>query len=207
MKKTISIPLISVLALFGLYHSVYFEKLDVKKQKESVKNFNPREKAEYFWNNELDKVLASAIELETFDSQLAENPEALMQDHGKSVGITSTYCFLVRGVAKQVQPGAEEIPVDLTDGRAEYSLKTKYIFGNTFRDATGYFNIDDFENTMDFNALSTELNKLILTRVITKLDAISPGEAIEFYGALEINSENLPQKIDIIPLKIETANE
>ena len=207
MKKRFGLSAISILVVVALYHSVYFEKLDAKKQKESVKNFNPRERAEYFWNNELDEVLESAIDLESFDSQLADNAEALMRNHGKAVGITSTYCFLVKGVAKQAQPGAEEIPVELTSGHADYRLKTKYIFGNTFRDAAGYFNIDDFENTMDFNALAAELNRLILNKVITKLGSMPPGKIIEFYGALEIDSENMPKEIDIVPLKILTPDE
>jgi predicted lipoprotein len=86
-------------------------------------------------------------------------------------------------------------------------LRTKFIFGNAARDASGYFKIDEFENTMDFNAVSTELNKLILTRVITKLDSLSAGRTIKFYGALEINSENIPKEIEIIPLKIEAVDE
>ena len=125
--------------------------------------------------------------------------------HGKAIGITSTYYLLVKGFAKQVTPGSAEIPVEVPDGYANYNLRTKYIFGNAARDATGFFKIDDFENTMDFNAVATELNKLILERVIPRLDSLSPGETIKFIGALEINSENITKQISIIPLEIEAA--
>ena len=205
MKKYISIAIISLLAIVALYNSVYFEKLDAKKVKESIKNFNPKDKAKYFWDNELDDLLKSAIDLKLFDSQLAQNPEKLINEHGKAVGITSTYCFLVKGYAKQANQGSEEIPIKLPDGYAKYNLQTKYIFSNAARDATGYFNIDDFENTMDFNAIATELNRLILGRVIAKLDSVSLGETIKFIGALEINSEDIPKQIGIVPLKIEAA--
>lgn len=206
MKKYISISVISLLAFVALYNSVYFEKLDTKKEKEGIKDFNPEDKVKYFWNSKLDEVLTSAIDLKLFDSQLAHNPELLIRQHGKAIGITSTYCFLVKGLAKQVPPGFEEIPVEIPDSYAEYNLQIKYIFGNAARNATGYFNIDDFENTMDFNAVSTELNKLILEREITKLDSIQSGETIKFIGALEINSESIPKQIGIIPLKIEAVH-
>ena len=81
MKKYISIAVIILLAGAALYNSVYFEKLDEKKEKESVKNFNPKEKATYFWDNELDQLLTSAIDLKLFDSQLADNSEKFTGHH------------------------------------------------------------------------------------------------------------------------------
>lgn len=205
MIKYIKISVISLIAVVALYNSIYFEKLDEKKAKESIKNFNPKEKAKYFWDNKLDELLKSAIDLKVFDSQLADNPKSLIHQYGKAVGITSTYCFLVEGYAKQALQGSEEIPIKLPDGYAQYNLQTKYIFSNAARDATGYFDIDNFENTMDFNAIATEINKLILERVIAKLDSVSPGETIKFIGALEINSEDISKQIGIVPLKIEAV--
>lgn len=205
MKKYIFIPVIALLAVVALYNSVYFEKLDAKKITENSKDFNPEAKAKYFWDNQLDAILKSAIDLKLFDAQLADNPESLIRQHGKAVGITSTFSFLVKGFAKQAPPGADQLSVDLPDGHAAYNLQIKYIFGNAARDATGYFNIDDLKNTMDFNALSTELNKLILARVITRLDSLPPGENIKFIGALEINTETIPRQIDIVPLKFEAV--
>ena len=207
MKKYISISIISTLAVVALYNSVYFEKLDTKKEKDSIKDFDPKDKVEYFWDNKLDEVLKSAIDIKLFDSQLADDPETLMGHHGKGVGITSTYCFLVKGITKHVQPGSVDIPVDIKDSYADYNLKIKYIFGNTARDAIGYFNINDFENTMDFNAIASELNKIILNREIAKLDSLSPGETIKFIGAVEINLENISKQVDVIPLRLERSDD
>ena len=147
------------------------------------------------------------MDIKLFDSQLADDPEALMDQHGKSVGITSTYCFLVKGIARYLQPGSVEIPIDVKDSYAEYNLKIKYIFGNTARDAIGYFDINDFENTMDFNAIASELNKIILNREIAKLDSLSPGETIKFIGAVEINLENISKQVDVIPLRLERSDD
>ena len=205
MKKYLGIFAACVLLVAALYNSVYFEKLDAKKEKESLKAFNPKDKVEYFWNLKRDEVLESAIDLKAFDSQLQENPENLIRQHGKSIGISSTFSFLVKGIATQRKSESGEIPVEISNSFADYNLQLKFIFGNAARDATGFFNIDDFENTMDFNAIATELNRLIKERVIAKLDSITLGETIKFFGALEINSENIPKRINIIPLKFEVA--
>jgi predicted lipoprotein len=205
MKKYLGIFAACVLLVAALYNSVYFEKLDAKKEKESLKAFNPKDKVEYFWNLKRDEVLESAIDLKAFDSQLQENPEKLIRQYGKSIGITSTFSFLVKGIATQRKSESGEIPVEISNSFADYNLQLKFIFGNAARDATGYFNIDDFENTMDFNAVATELNRLIKEREIAKLDSITPGKTIKFFGALEINSENIPKRVEIIPLKFEVA--
>lgn len=207
MKKNISIAVISILVAVALYNSVYFQKLDIRREKEEVKKFNPKEKTEYFWNIKREEVLETAIDLKAFDTQLAANPEKLINQYGKAVGITSTFSFLVQSYAEYTPTESGKIPVNILNGNADYKLRTKFIFGNSARDATGFFKIDDFENTMDFNAVATELNNLILTRVITKLDSMTAGDTIKFYGALEINSENIPKEVDIIPLKIEVVDE
>jgi predicted lipoprotein len=203
MKKYISISVGIVLAVVVLYNSFYFQKLDVRRDSEEIKKFNPKEKVEYFWENKRQQVLESAIDLKTFDNQLAADPEELIRQHGKKVGITSTVSFLVRGNAYYTPTESGKLAVKIADSDKDYYLRTKFIFGNSARDASGFFKINDFENTMDFNAVATELNKLILTREITKLDSIAEGEKISFYGALEINIENIPKELDIIPLKIE----
>jgi len=206
MKKYISISALLVIAVIVLYYSFYFQKLDIRRENEQVKKFNPKEKVEYFWNNR-QEILESAIDLQVFDSQLASDPEKLISQHGKSVGITSTISFMVRGNTQYTPTESGKLALKIANSSRDYYLRTKFIFGNSARDASGFFKIDDFENTMDFNAVATELNKLILTREITKLDSIPAGESIKFYGALEINVENMPKEVDIIPLKIETIDD
>jgi len=204
MKKFLTGFIIFILAAFVLYNSVYFEKLDLKKQQEMKKNFNSKEAVDFFWKNKLNEILKTALNLSTFDSLLTANPEYLIKQYGKSVGISSDYSFLVKGYAKTVSQGAEEIPVDLPNGNYKYKIVLKYIFGNAARDAVGYFKVDDFNNTMDFNEVATELNSVILKKVIDdKFVSISPGAVVKFIGAVEINSENIKKDLDVVPLKLE----
>jgi len=206
MKKWIVISAAFVLAVVALYESIYFERLDAKNAKEMIRKVSPKETAEYFWKNELDGILETAIDLKSFDSVLAANPRALVQRYGKAVGITSNYCFLVKGTATRIVREAERIPAVITNGHANYQLVARHIYGNTARDATGYFDIDDFRNTMDFNTLATELNAIIVKEVAGRaLNAISPGASMHFIGAVEINADNIPTEIAIVPLKLEAV--
>lgn len=189
---------------FVLYNSVYFEKLDQKKQQDLKKNFNPKEAVDYFWKNKLSDILNAAIEIEKFDSLLAANPEYLIQQEGKSVGISSNFSFLVSGSAITDPRNDAKIQIVLPKGNFTYKLILKYIFGNAARDAVGYFNVDDFENTMDFNAVSSELNSIIEKHISDDhITSLTAETIIKFIGALEINSENIQKDIEIIPLSLE----
>lgn len=204
MKKYLIGSIIFLLAVFVIYNSVYFEKLDYKKDQERKKNFNPKESVDFLLNNKLDAILESAISIKYFDSLLVANRNELITKYGKSVGISSNNSFLVKGETSTTLPDAEEIPITLANSGAKYKLRLKYIFGNTARDAVGYFKVDDFENTMDFNSVATELNSHILKDVIAdKFKTLQEGTKVKFIGAVEINSDNISKELDIVPLKIE----
>lgn len=202
-KKIIYLLVLVPLGIFIAYNSIYIENLENKRQNDVVKNFNPRELVNYFWDSQLDKLLSNALELKTFDSLLNGNAEYLIKQYGHSVGITSNYCFLVKGKSKINQVSPEKLSLDFT-GNIKYYVLIKYIFSNTARDATGYFKVDDFENTMDFNAVSSELNSRILSEVVPgKYDTISIGSSVSFFGAIEINETDFfKEEFDIVPLKM-----
>ncbi len=204
MKKYIIRIIILIIAAFALYNSVFFEKLDQRKMEQMKKNFNPKQAVDFFWKNEAPGILKTAMSLNKFDSLLSSNPKQLIQKYGKTVGISSDYSFLVKGAAKTAAPGADKIPVTLPNGNYKYNLVLKYIFGNTARDAVGFFNVDDFNNTMEFNEVATELNKVILGKVIDdKFDSLAVGTNVNFIGAVEINRENIKKEMEIVPLKLE----
>lgn len=203
-KKIIYLFVLTALGIFVAYNSIYIENLDTKRQKDMVKDFNPEELVDYFWKNQLDKILSAALELETFDALLSNNTEYLIKQYGRAVGITSNYCFLVKGKSKINRINPEKLSLDFK-GNTQYKVLMKYIFGNTARDATGYFKVEDFENTMDFNTVSSELNSRILNEVVSgKYDTIRTGSSINFFGAIEISEIDLPgEEIDIVPLKMD----
>lgn len=204
LKKIIYLFVFTALGIFIAYNSIYIENLETKRQEDMVKNFNPGELVNYFWENRLDKLLGNALELETFDSLLNYDTKYLIKQYGHAVGITSNYCFLVKGKSRINRVSPEKLSIDFK-GSTQYKVLIKFIFSNTARDATGYFKVDDFENTMDFNAVSSELNSRILSEVVPgKYDTIRIGSSISFFGAIEINETNpLQEEFDIVPLKMD----
>jgi predicted lipoprotein len=203
MKRIIVLIAIIILAVLAICNSVYFEKLDARKQRAIVKNFNPKELVDYFWKNELDKALKASIDLKTFDSLLLVNPKSLKDKYGKSVGITSTFSCLVYTTTKISKPAEDKLVVEFK-GNKKYNLLLKYIFGNTARDATGYFKVSDFTNSVDFNAVSSELNAIIQKNVIaTSIDSLISGRSLKFVGAVNVNSETVSEELDIVPLKMD----
>jgi hypothetical protein len=204
MKKYFVTFIIVVFAAFALYNSLYFEKLDQRKLQEMKKNFNPKEAVDFFWKNKLDDILKYAVNLKLFDSLLVADPQYLIQQSGLTVGISSDYSFIVSGITVTKGKDAEEIPAVLPDGNFKYNLILKYIFGNAARNAVGYFKVNDFENTMDFNAVATELNSVILKNVINeKFNSLPSGTRVKFFGAVEMNPENILNEFNIIPLRFE----
>ena len=78
----------------------------------------------------------------------------------------------------------EEYILGTCDGHA-VRIPVKYIFGNLARDASGWFDIDDFQNTMAFNEISSYLNGRILAEVIPA--SIPAAGSCFFCGAVEID--------------------
>jgi predicted lipoprotein len=205
-KKIIGLALALTAAGFVLYHSVYVESLAERRKKTMMKSFNPQQLVAYFWTNEKDSILSASVDFDYFHAQLGSGYAQLAARHGRKVGIGSSACFLVKGAAK-VEQVSDKCILFVRDS-TRYCIPCKLIFSNTVRDAVGYFKIDDFENTMDYNTVSTELNRRVVEEVIVgKCAGLSAGATVAFTGAVEVNSDRLPPKeAEIIPLKFEVVN-
>jgi predicted lipoprotein len=204
--KKFLIYIFSIICLiFLLWQSVYFEKLTQKKQKDTIKNFNPKQLVDYFWLNILPELSSNALLIETFDSLINFNKNILFDKYGNSIGISSNYCFLVKGKNRIINVSNENAFISVSS-KNDYYIKTKFIFSNTARDASGFFKLDDFQNSMDFNAVSSELNNRIMNEVDKIRSNLKNDCIIEFVGAVEINldifEENKKNKFEIIPFAI-----
>ncbi|HEY4786226.1 MAG TPA: DUF2291 family protein, partial [Bacteroidales bacterium] len=133
-KNIILTLVVVVISAVVVYNSIYIEKLDEKRQKDLVKNFKPKEQVDYFWKNKLKGVLQKAIEIKVFDSLLHVNPQQLFTKYGRSVGISSDYCFLVKGQCKIDSVKSDELVTNYR-GYARYQIPHQFIFSNTARDA------------------------------------------------------------------------
>lgn len=204
--KAIKYIITIIVIAFVAYNSVYFKKLDDVKAAKTATEFNAKQYAENFWNTKLTPNLNKAIDLNELTAMLSSDAGKTFETYSHALGIGNLRYFLVKGKAEITLVNDDDIVVSLLDDTTTYirTIATEYIFGNAVRDATGLININEFKNTMDFNNVSAELNKIIRQQVLPPFkQQAKKGDKIEFIGAIELNKEHLDlSHIEIIPVQV-----
>ena len=188
------------------YNSVYFKKLDEVNASRSAKQFNAAAYAQTFWTTKLIPNLDKAIDITQLTTMLSTNASKTFDTYSHALGIGNLRYFLVKGEGTIASVNEDDVSILLQPdtSRQILTLATEYIFGNAIRDATGLVNVNDFTNTMDFNNVSAELNKIIRERVLPPFkQQAKKGDKVEFTGAIELNKEHLDiSKIEVMPVAI-----
>ncbi len=205
-RKIIKWVIFVIAVIAVIRFSFYIEPLQEHKEKELMKKFSPDQLVEYHWNNDLEALLSNALDVKAFNDGMTSDAKGFSLKYAKSPGIGAGSYFLIKGKVRVTGKSEDAISFDFS-GETKARLLTKFIFANTARDASGWFDADAFQNTMDFNSVSTCLNKIIVEKVAKPvMDSICIGSDIEFWGALELNPDKYPVKnIDIVPLKIKLS--
>jgi predicted lipoprotein len=157
--------------------------------------------ADRFWKEQLIPSGARATDASQLLAAVQQDRQSARRAYGRSVGIGSVYYYFVAGTGRVV--AVEKDCVGLSLGRdpsqVEVRLKTGNIFGNAVRDGTGLLDVNEFPNSQDFNALSSEINGLIEKRVLPSLRAQATlGVTVRFVGCAEIRDEDR----DLHPLQV-----
>ena len=194
------------IAAVVLYNSVYFTKLDERKASQSAIEFNATVYANAFWNSKLIPNLNKSVEVSTLTQLLSANPDKAFNDYSHALGIGNLRYFLIKGKGEieSVRDDNVTVIIETEKNKQQIILATEFIFGNAVRDATGLININEFSNTMDFNNVSAEINKIIREQVLPPFkQKVKTGNLIEFTGAIELNKEHLTlSNMEVIPIQI-----
>lgn len=183
---------------FPLFHVVSREAL-LNEKAHTV--FHSAAYVKEHWATQLMPALTDASDAVMVLTALRENPKQAGTQFGRTVGLGRSTLYFVRGNGTVVSVNNKQIGVSLAGAArdSDVALMTGLLFGNTVRDATGIFSGDDFPNSQQFNAISTELNRVIETTVLPPLrEQAKVGDAIEFVGCAEVT--NIPR--DYTPLKV-----
>jgi len=204
--KAIKYSIASIVVIVIAYNSVYFKKLDEVKAIHAAAAFNAVQYAQSFWNSKLMPNLNKAIDITTLTHLLATDTAKTFETYSHALGIGNLRYFLVKGKAmvKSVNEDNITLLIQADSTTQVVTLATEYIFGNAVRDATGLININEFNNTMDFNNVSAELNKIIRATVLPPFKKqVKKGADIEFTGVIELNKEHLDlSNIEVIPVQL-----
>ena len=183
MKKAVKILLAAALCIPAVVFAVYTEPLDAHREKERMAQFKPEERADYHWEHDRQALRDAALGVGELSRGLAGDAQNFADAHGRVLGIGSKTFFVVKGTLPRFDADEEYI-LGTCDGHA-VRIPVKYIFGNLARDASGWFDIDDFQNTMAFNEISSYLHGRILAEVIPA--SIPEAGSCFFCGAVEID--------------------
>ena len=204
--KVVQYIITAIVIVLVAYNSVYFKKLDAVKASHVAKEFNAAQYAANFWDKKLTVSLNKAIEVTKLSALLSSDPAKAFNDWSHALGIGNLRYFLVtgKGMIESVNDDYVAVMVQGDSSKQVVRIATEYIFGNAVRDATGLININEFTNTMDFNNVSAEINKIIREKVLPAFkQKVKKGDPIEFTGAIELNKEHPGLSgIEIIPIKI-----
>jgi predicted lipoprotein len=201
------IKYIVLIAVAGLlaYNSVYIKKLDTKKEAVSTK-LSPEQFAQNFWTTQFTPYLDSAVEIHVFMQQLKADSKKAITEYSKTQGIGSTANILLKGegVITAVNDDNVIVSVKSGDNTMNVKLNTGIYFGNAVRDVTGKISMGDFTNTMDYNTVSSTLNKIVQTQIVQPFKTKATKSAIlQFVGCAEINIEQInADNIQLLPVQI-----
>ena len=175
----------------------------VKKVKEQIAStqFNATDFVGQFWNDQLLKATDRAADIEKVLAAIAASPQKAHEQFGRSVGISSSYYFFLRGTGRVVSVSDDTIGLSLkSEGNdVDVSVPLGLVFGNAVRDGTGLLNSSAFPNAQQFNDISAGLNHLVETQVLPELQRIAAvGKHVQFVGCVEVADEDA----DLKPLKL-----
>jgi predicted lipoprotein len=162
-----------------------------------------RKYAEDFWKDRLAPAGSQATEAGIVAAALASDPELAASKYGRRSGLGGNALYFIRGTGRVrsvdrkgvwlALEGQDQNPVLLPIGP---------LFGNALRDATGLLNVQDF-SSFDFNALSTELNRIAETRIQPDLKRAVVGKQLRFVGCAEATDESGKLQLKVVPISIE----
>ena len=191
MKKALKYTATVAIAALLLYSGIYFEDLSQVRQLRQQKTFDPSSYARDFWDNQLAGILDKAVDVEELIELFNTNMAEAVKRYGKAPGVSRVYAYLVTGEGQIVAVGEDGLLVsvrDPADNPDAFVTTGLYVPGNAVRDASGLVDVSKFSDTMKFNEISREINKIVVEEVIRPFMNRGPkvGVTVKFYGATQV---------------------
>ena len=212
MKKVCKYSLSAAILVFLLSQSVYFEGLKAVREQRRREAFNAAEYAGDLWLNQLPSVLDEAVDVQELIELFNTNMGQAIERYGKTPGVSRVYAYLLKGEGTILSIDRDGLKVSVKEPQTNPDVVIEtgsYIPGNAVRDASGLIDVSKFSDTMKFNEIGSEINKIIVRDVIRPLPDKKPavGGTIKFFGATQVAQdaaeENLLQLVRVIPIRLE----
>ena len=198
MKPSLLIkPLFIGLGIFLLYHSVEFQDLRQRRVQVQALQFNAADYARDIWDNHLPGVLDSAYDAQALITLFNTDMAAAVKQ-GNTLGESRNHAYLMQGLGIVVGKDEKGIWLSITEpaDRPEILIRTgRFISGNAVRDASGLVDVSAFTDTMKFNRVGAEINKIVVKEVVTPFltNVLQAGQRLTFTGAAEVAEDATEQ--------------
>jgi predicted lipoprotein len=186
-KYTIAAAIISV----AVYFSASIEDLKEVKARQRSVTFNAAEYARDFWDNRLFGNLEKSVDAKKLIGLFNTNMTDAVKEYGKTPGVSNVYAYLLKGRGQILSVNEDGLLVSVGEQQINPDIFIEtgsYIPGNAVRDASGLIDVSDFTDTMKFNEISAEINKIIVKEVIKPFLEQTPavGGKVVFWGATQV---------------------
>ena len=173
--------------------SIEIRSLKARKAEQRAERFDPAQYARDFWDQQLGSVLETALSAEQLIGLFNEDMEAAVC-MGRTLGQSRVHAYLLKGKGKIVLIDKEGMSVSIKGSESNPEVLIcagSFISGNAIRDASGLIDVSAFSDTMKFNRISSEINKIVVSEVIKPFQEKGPqvGMSIGFVGAAEVSEE------------------
>lgn len=144
--------------------------------------------AERYWQKDLLPALAGASPIAAVLPALQADPATACASFGRSVGLSRSCLYLVRGAGRVVKISSGACLVELDDPiNTTIALASGFVFGTVVRDVTGTVDPAARANSLDLAAAATEINRIVQELVIAQLvSQVAPGRTITFVACGQV---------------------
>jgi predicted lipoprotein len=180
--------------------------LEATREQSAAAAFDPVPRVGTAWAGPLREAAAGAVDAAELRAALEQNFADAAARYGRRLGLATTSSYLVSGEGRITALDARSVAVSIDDDdEAEVLIALGPVFGNAVRDGSGLFDVSDFANAQDFNAVSAEINRRVEEEVLPALAAgAREGRRLKFAGGVEIaDSSGAPELLSVVPVKVE----
>ena len=166
--------------------------------------FDPDGVVEEVWSELANSAGETAVDAGELLRALAQDQTSAANKFGRRLGLSGKASYFVSGTGRITEVAKRSVEVALPEG-GSIAIEAGPIFGNAIRDGSGLFDVNDFANSQDFNAVSAEINRRVEERVLPELRRqAGVGKTVHFLGGVEISdSDANVESLKLTPVAIE----
>jgi predicted lipoprotein len=153
----------------------------------------------------LEAYVTTATEALALWQAFDADPSKAKKELGKQAGLGGAFFFCVRGKGTVESVQHDRVLLEAEGSPRRVCLELGVVVDNTVREAVGV-KASQFNNSQDFNALSSDFNRQVEENVIAPNRALlKEGVHLDFVGCCKIGGKSDLDPLCLIPIQLRVA--